>query len=96
MRWCARAVGARNRASGAAHAAAPRKSSPAPTANILRLAEDISDKLAPVFRSSRGRVARQSVIEYTSLDQLDSIITRFEGAEGASGPAGMPEDHQDN
>jgi len=54
------------------------KAAPQPDRDILRLAEDISDKLGARVsikpgKSGKGRV----VIEYTSLDQLDSIITRF-------------------
>ena len=51
---------------------------PQPDRDILRLAEDISDKLGARVSINPGKSGRgRLVIEYASLDQLDSIITRF-------------------
>jgi len=54
------------------------KAAPQPDRDILRLAEDISDKLGARVSIKPGKSGRgKLVIEYASLDQLDSIITRF-------------------
>jgi len=54
------------------------KVTPQPDRDILRLAEDISDKLGARVSIKPGKSGRgRLVIEYGSLDQLDSIITRF-------------------
>lgn len=61
------------------HMQQPRaKAAPQPDRDILRLAEDISDKLGARVSIKPGKSGKgRLVIEYASLDQLDSIITRF-------------------
>ena len=61
------------------HLQQPRaKAVPQPDRDILRLAEDISDKLGARVSIKPGKSGKgKLVIEYASLDQLDSIITRF-------------------
>lgn len=61
------------------HMQQPRvKAAPQPDRDILRLAEDISDKLGARVSIKPGKSGKgKLVIEYASLDQLDSIITRF-------------------
>jgi len=54
------------------------KAQPKPDRDVIRLQEDLSDKLGTkvVFKSGK-KGSGKMIIEYSSFDQLDSIINRF-------------------
>ena len=54
------------------------KVQPKPDRDVIRLQEDLSDKLGTkvVFKSGK-KGSGKMIIEYSSFDQLDSIINRF-------------------
>ncbi|TCV82229.1 ParB/RepB/Spo0J family partition protein [Sulfurirhabdus autotrophica] len=54
------------------------KVQPKPDRDVMRLQEDLSDKLGTkvVFKSGK-KGAGKMIIEYSNFDQLDSIINRF-------------------